>query len=80
MMAILFFGFFGMLVNAMMVFLPYQQILKRGKDKQFRFFLHLIMLTWIVLEMKGEAYQMALQFLLPLFYRSYYVCKKESIN
>lgn len=80
MRAILFFGFFGMLVNAMMVFLPYQQILKRGKDKQFRLFLHLIMLTWIVLEMKGEAYQMALQFLLPLFYTSYYESKKESLN
>lgn len=74
MRSVLFFGIPGMVINAALVLFPLRKILKLVDDKKLRLLLLFIAIMWLILELKGEAYQRILQMILPIYYVLRYDC------
>lgn len=68
MRSVLFFGVPGMIINASLVLFPLRKIYKLMNDRKLKLLLLFIAIMWVVLELKGEAYQRILQMILPIYY------------
>ena len=70
--SILFFGIPGLILNTLLVVYPFKKVYRLLGDKREKFLLFLILIMWLILELKGEAYQRILQMILPIYYVVYH--------
>lgn len=71
MRAILFFGIFGCLINYCMILYTCKKVYRVSKSKTIHQFIWFVFFIFVILEMKGEAYQRILQITMPMYY---FVC------